>query len=413
MDLYTFYFDESFHDRKLLVNDKGQINALREDALENYVGVFWGCRCSDLKSNVEILQRFEKQQKKKFGLSDEQELKSTVISKKNYIYGIRSFNKNTMSFYKELFEALEVIDPILQINMISKVEYFVRRLFENLILPDGVNENLFYYSITKILFFYHNKELLQALYNVKDMNTTQNFCQLLIKNLNCILRVIDTIPRKIKEKEVIKQLINILSRTEIVIEDKKKYDFAYFINFDGLNNLLQEIHINISNVRLTIDQEENTYSNALKYSFAEVLQADSATNIQIRLCDWISGFIGQMIYGIFHDKMIMEDSVEDIETIGENDVERKHLLSKEWFDLSEDQFELYKYIYETLIVQHQYKWTIMTLSYGDAASLFCSLIQYIAGYESYEKFKSISLEMYTEYYNSYCCESLERHYENL
>ena len=40
MDLYTFYFDESFHDRKLLVNDKGQINALREDALENYVGVF-------------------------------------------------------------------------------------------------------------------------------------------------------------------------------------------------------------------------------------------------------------------------------------------------------------------------------------------------------------------------------------
>ena len=134
-------------------------------------------------------------------MSDEQELKSTVISKKNYIYGIRSFNKNTMSFYKELFEALEVIDPILQINMISKVEYFVRRLFENLILPDGVNENLFYYSITKILFFYHNKELLQALYNVKDMNTTQNFYQLLIKNLNCILRVIDTIPRKIKEKE--------------------------------------------------------------------------------------------------------------------------------------------------------------------------------------------------------------------
>ena len=45
MDLYTFYFDESFHDRKLLVNDKGQINALREDAIENYVGVFWGCIC--------------------------------------------------------------------------------------------------------------------------------------------------------------------------------------------------------------------------------------------------------------------------------------------------------------------------------------------------------------------------------
>lgn len=412
MDLYTFYFDESFHDRKILLNDEGKLNVLREDALENYVGVFWGCKNAELNVNTKFLQRFEQRQKARFGLSDQQELKSTVISKKNYLYGIHSFNKNTMSFYKELFEVMDVVNPILQINTISKVEYFLRKLFEYTILPDETDINAFFYSITKILIFYHNKELLQALYSANDKRTTQSFYELLIVNLNYILKAIDTIPRKVKEKEIIKKLISILSETKIVIKEKKKYNFAYFINFDGLNNLLEELHIDIGTVKLVIDQEEHTYLNALNYSFTEVLQADSAQNIQIRLCDWISGFIGQMMYGIFHDKTMREDSVKDIRKIRENDIERKHLLSKEWFDLSEDQFKLYRNIYEVLIVPHQYYWTNMTLSYGDAASYFYSLIRYVSSYEDYEKFKKISFEMHTEYYNACCCEDLERHYKN-
>lgn len=411
--LYTFYFDESFHDRKILVNDKGHLNVLREDALENYVGVFWGCKSSELGTNIKILQRFEQRQKERFGLSEKQELKSTVISKKNYIYGIHSFNKNAMNFYRELFEVIDIIDPILQINTISKVEYFVRRLFEYTTLPNWVNVNSFFYSMTKMLIVYHNKELLQALYSANDKRTTQKFYRLLIMNLNVILKTIDTIPRKTAEKEAIKQLLFILSQTEIVIGEEKKFNFAYFINFDGLEKLMEEMHIDIGTIRLIIDQEENTYLNALEYPFAEVFQADSAVNLQIRLCDWISGFIGQIMYAIFHDNTMLEDSVEDIRRIGENDIERKHLLSKEWFELSESQFELYKYIYEIIIVRHQYYWTNMTLSYGDAASCFFSLIRYIASYKGYEEFRKVCLELHTEYYNSYCCEDLKRHYESL
>ena len=38
MKSYTFYFDESFHDKKIRINENGQFNILREDSLDNYIG---------------------------------------------------------------------------------------------------------------------------------------------------------------------------------------------------------------------------------------------------------------------------------------------------------------------------------------------------------------------------------------
>lgn len=40
MESYVFYFDESFHDRKIRINDKGKFNVLREDAVENYIEIY-------------------------------------------------------------------------------------------------------------------------------------------------------------------------------------------------------------------------------------------------------------------------------------------------------------------------------------------------------------------------------------
>ena len=122
MESYVFYFDESYHDRKIRINDKGKFNVLREDALENYIGVFWGCPRSELNSNRKLIERFENEQRKHYKLGDKQELKSTVISKKNFIYGVHSFNKDTLKFYQDLFRMLEVINPVIQVNMISKID---------------------------------------------------------------------------------------------------------------------------------------------------------------------------------------------------------------------------------------------------------------------------------------------------
>ena len=68
MKSYTFYFDESFHDKKIRINENGQFNILREDALDNYIGVFWGCPTSDLVSNRKLVQKFENRQKIQYSL---------------------------------------------------------------------------------------------------------------------------------------------------------------------------------------------------------------------------------------------------------------------------------------------------------------------------------------------------------
>lgn len=91
--------------------------------------MFWCCPSSEIVSNRKLIQRFEDRQRAQYGLAEKQELKSTVISKKNFKYGVRSFNKFTVILYEELFELIDIINPVLQINMISKMELYLRLAF--------------------------------------------------------------------------------------------------------------------------------------------------------------------------------------------------------------------------------------------------------------------------------------------
>ena len=123
---YVFYFDEAFHDRKIVIASNGKINTLRDDAIDDYIGVFWGCERARLSEYMGQLTKFEEKYKKVFTLEDGQELKSEIIGKKNYQYGIRTFNKNAIALYSELFELLSNWNYVLQINVISKVELLIR-----------------------------------------------------------------------------------------------------------------------------------------------------------------------------------------------------------------------------------------------------------------------------------------------
>lgn len=410
---YVFYFDESFHDRKILVNENGEFNVMADNSLDNYIGVFWGCKQEELSANTRMLKRFEERQKRRFGLSQEQELKSTIIRSKNYKYGIRSFNKTTMEFYQELFEVLDAINPVLQINAISKVEYFLRRTFEDVTMPFMyiLNEHAFYYTLTKFMITYHNKELLYALYNITDMTSLEKFMDLLLFNLRCILEAIYGIKRKKQEIIAFEQLYKVLSEAELTINATKKFDFAYFVNFEGLCRLFEEKDIDISRVQLVLDQEEKTFVSAKHYPFLSVKQDDSKENIHLRFSDLLSGFIGHIMRAIICDENLEEDVVVDVRKLKENDLERKRLLCTEWFNLSEEQFDLYKKLYEVLIVPHQEYWTCMTLSYNDQVMTFFTLIRYISSYKDYKRFKQTSAESHAEYYNGACLLELKRHFD--
>ena len=414
MKAYTFYFDESFHDRKIRINEKGKFNILREDALENYIGVFWGTPTNELISNRKLIQKFEDRQKKQFGLTEEQELKSTTISKKNFKYGIRSFNKVTMTFYQELFELIDVINPVLQFNMISKMELYLRSAFKGLhYLGLGkLLEKSFFYTLTKFMITYSNEELLIALYNVQDYSSMMKFKELLQFNFECVIKEIDGIKRKDMELVAYQNILYVLKHSFISELPEKEYEFQYFINFEGLCNLLEEKNIDMEFVNIVIDEEKNTYAASEYYRFQNVKCGKSNEIIELRLADWIASFVGRMIYGLNNDEGMAEDVVTDIRKIGENDLESKRILSRHWFDINEKQFELYHLLYNTLIIGHTEYWAAMTMSYGDQCSAFYTLLRYFSRYDDYGVYKKIDVKLHSEYFNSACLIELERSYQN-
>ena len=58
---YNFYFDETYHDRKITVSSSGVANIFLDDKNDNYIGVFWGIQ---RKQNDEVFAQFRELEKK-------------------------------------------------------------------------------------------------------------------------------------------------------------------------------------------------------------------------------------------------------------------------------------------------------------------------------------------------------------
>lgn len=409
---YNFYFDESFHDRAITLSSAGALNVLDESKNDSYIGVFGGCKNTEISKALRILSQFENRQRSNFGLPRGKELKSTNISKDHFTYGLRSFNKNTLVFYTDLFNTLRTLKPIIQIETISKVEYYLRCLFKDTEFPYWVDSNAFFYSLTKFFITYHNPQLLQKLYSVVDNVSAEEFKELLLEQITELLKVIEDIPRKAKEEIAYQEISFILKNINIEIGDGKQCVFDYSPNFNGLINLLKEIDIPFQKVNLSIDQDEKTFQTAARYSFNSIKQQKSHNSVYIRLSDWISGFIGRMMFALSSDSSIQEDKLESFEDIRKNDLTTKRILSSKWFEIDKVRFELYHLIYTALIVQQEHYWTTMTLSYCDQTVMLYALIRYFASYRTYEDYCKVESQMHSEYYNTACCEELQKCYEN-
>lgn len=260
---------------------------------------------------------------------------------------------------------------------------------------------------------YKHDELITALYNAKNSSDIEELRKRLINTLDIIIEATHNIPRKERELIAFSQLRRILTDSKLNISINTKLDFRYFPNFDGLCSLLQEIEIKPQKIKLVIDDEEKTFIEAQRYSFGKTKQANSKNVIQLHLSDFISGFIGRMMYAISNDKSMVEDSIADIRNIYENDLESKRLLSPQWFAVTDEQFELYRLVYKALIGMHQHYWTIQTMSYADQAVSFCSLLKHFAAYDDFAAYQRIEPEMHSEYFNARCCEELDSHYTHM
>lgn len=165
---YVFYFDETFHDRKIVLSPEGNLNVLRDDGIDDYIGTFWGCEQKYLREYMRQLGEFEDKYRAVLSLGDGKELKSEVIGRKNYQFGIRSFNKNAYAFYYDLFTLLSSWEYYLQINIISKTELFIRKAMQTVVLPRNANPKAFVYSLTKLLVIHKPERLIQMMKEVAN-----------------------------------------------------------------------------------------------------------------------------------------------------------------------------------------------------------------------------------------------------
>lgn len=410
---YNFYFDETFHDRKITINSSGVINTFTEDKNDSYIGVFWGIKNDKRSSVIKKVNNLEKNYIERYGLTGE--FKSTTIHKKNFKLGIYSFNRDAYDFYLDFFGMLENISPIIHVNVVSKIEFLVRNIFDANKLKCMLAEqtNTFYYSITKFIIIYHSPQLIQALYESGVSDNGKLFQKELLNHLEKAIYILEGIERKEREIPALKHLYRIVACYNFDKCIALKYDFVYFQNFDGLKNLLTDLKVSLHKVNLTLDNEEETYRAASNYGFNSIKQSNSLHSIQIRVADHLCGFIGRMMHALMDDKLIKEDPVNDINRLSENNLSEKHLLSPDWFNLQQKHFILYKQIYKVLIQQQSFYWSVMAWSYADQVSMFYTLLRYIADYDSFNDFKKKTPEEHTECYNLCCCNELERQFVSM
>lgn len=385
------------------------------NALDSYIGVFCGFEQSSIQDIISQISAFESKFKSKFGLTNDRELKSTTIGKKNFKYGIATFNRDTFDFYKDLFGLIKSLNPNLHIDIISKVEHLLRCTFKGIIFnrKHNVIEPLFYYSLTKFVLVYHTPEVLKSFFNAIDFKSGYNLKKQLIHSLDTIMPVIKNIPRKKREYIAFKQLHDILRDSRLIISSSDTCSFSYHPNFLGLSRLLNELQINNTDVNIIIDNETKTFETATEYNFKSVHQADSKELIQLHICDFLSGFIGRMIFALYNDPNMAEDKLTKIEDVAHIDLASKRIQSPNWFEISQEQYELYLLIHNTLTINHEYYWSTMTLSYFDQAASFYSLLRYFASFDSFEKYKSIDSLKHAEYYNTAAIHELEEHYKEV
>ena len=302
---YSLFFDETFHDRKITINPKGIINTMTDNKNDAYIGLFWGCEKYRLSGVIEKLVAVENKYINRFGLS-QTEFKSTNISRKHFNNGVKTFVPNTFDFYYDFFNVMVEIKPILHINMLSKMEYFVRTVFPYVSLQcPGISPKVFYYTMAKFMVNYHTPELVKAICLAAETGNGQIFKKELMHHIHLVIKADSKVDRKERELILYHQLEKVLAQYQFLERIEFKYDFIYEQNFSGLMNLLYEKNIPSKKVFLTIDREKKTAQAARKYKFKRIEEKNSDESIEIRTADHLCGFVGRMIYALTNDLEFM------------------------------------------------------------------------------------------------------------
>lgn len=392
---YFLYYDEAFHDRKITAKD-GELNIEDEGLSDTFVTAVVGTYEHKVPEFEQKYYEFESMAKTLLGLDSANEFKGTTIKKKSFRFGIRSMDKNAFKIYNAFFDLI-TDDLIIQMSFLNKFELVITSAFSTPGLRYIADEKNFYYSLVKFLSQYRNRELINGLFSSKASSV--EILDIIINLMDSVTKQIDSVPRKVEEKRAINEMRTILEAlSEFVhIRNRDKVKWNYSSAIDGICDLLKEKRILEKRVSLIIDEEAETVTAARQFDFYKVTGVKSHENIGVRYSDLFSNFMGRMVKSIEDEYREDWDDPNTIETINQ-----KRILSEEWFDISESQFNLYKKLAHIFYSRKNIYRTIKTGVYTGSVSTLLALFYYIGiEFDDYTEYKKIEFSLHREHFNTY------------
>jgi len=386
---YTFYFDESFHSR---VINKSTIDS--DGYFDSYVCAGLGFKNEEnYKSSI---KEFENKVKKSFSINDDIELKSSVVKKQQYKYGLKTFNEKSLQLYMEFWKLLEKLDIIPYIYTSSKLEYILRQI--NFKANGYIySKKAFIYIIIKAINVYRPPKILNMLMNndCRIIDELKKFLEnKIIENKNN--------PIKVKENMAFEQVLILM---DSIKEDEISLNWEYTSIFVGIEKLLMEKNILKDETQIVIDREgekNNTISACRKIGFKNAIEMDSKECIELRCSDLLSGFIGKMMRAIYDDTKFDGGKYD-----------KKIVLSEEWFMLNEEKFNLYKQIARTIRLKFNNYYSTFVSVYFDLFYEFISFIYYIDNYQNFEEYNKFSSEAHREKEEAFLLFNLDEKYKEV
>lgn len=361
---YIFYYDESEHSRSIT---KETINA--NNFASNFVACIIGYESNRLKDIDSEYQLLEEQYKKYFGV---EELKSTIIGKSKYKYGLKKLKSKDLELVNDVFDFVHRKNLQLYLSLQNKIEYVVNQLLNDYDNELFFHADAFRYSISKIINQYKPKNVIDSIYA-----NDGGFIVELKNFLNSLLDLNKENPNKVSENSAIKENLLILNS----YNKKFLINWNYRISFSGFKLFLSERVI--KDYCLIIDKEGdgNTINAAISESVLNPVEVDSKDSAGIRIADMIVGIVSRFAVAI--NEALSYKNIYDGQEL--------KFLSKEWFDIDEIRFNCYKLIKKVIVDVNESWYKTYCSHYSDDFLYFVALINYFDSYKNYDEYKKVPL----------------------
>lgn len=416
--MYTFYFDESYHDRRISLKEN-KLNIFHQEASDTFTYCFIGFNTSIEKILEKKFLEVENKLRTIYDYPEDKELKGKNISKKFYKKGFASLRSELVDFYSGIFNTLSENNVFLHVGTLSKTEYMINQLLDKwfkmnkrLLFDFNVNVNSTKYTLTKLIYNHRESRVIQQIFEKPSEIGLFMLKQYLIQLMEKLIEINKDNERTKDQTEAFKQVLFIVQFmdtqfTAVSINDKMDYNAI----FKGLTDFIYLEHVHKEQIIINIDREKEIEKCAKKNAFEVGTKVESEDYILLRISDFIANLFGRLLQVIQTE--FLEPEFDSIDDLTGDMYKEKREFPKKWFKLNKKQFELYQDINNYLVKLNNY-FVIYTGRYSDDVIVLTSLIQYIGFiYDKFDDFDKVPLEEHQERFNSYYMRRLNDHFERL